>query len=120
MPDLHSLTPLLAMGPQQTPAGTAPNPTGQLVSTFGFMAIMFAVFYLLLIRPQQKKAKEMANMLKSLRPGDKVVTSGGIVGVVMSVKERTLILRSNDTKMEITKGAIAEITERSGETASES
>lgn len=108
------------MGPQPTPPGTTPNPTGQLVSTFGFMAIMFAVFYLLLIRPQQKKAKEMANMLKSLKAGDKVVTSGGIVGVVMTVKERTVILRSNDTKMEITKGAVAEITERSGDSASES
>jgi preprotein translocase subunit YajC len=120
MLDFHSLTPLLAMGSPSTPPGTAPNPTGQMVSTFGFMAIMFAVFYLLLIRPQQKKAKELATLLKSLRAGDKVVTSSGIVGVIISVKERTLILRSNDTKMEITKGAVAEVTERSGDTASES
>jgi len=108
------------MGSPQTPPGTAPNPTGQMVSTFGFMAIMFAVFYLLLIRPQQKKAKEHANLLKSLRSGDKVVTTGGVVGVVMSVKERTVIVRSNDTKLEITKGAVAEVTERSGEAPSES
>ena len=119
MLDSNSLWPLLAMG-TPPPPGTTQNPTGQMVSTFGFMAIMFAVFYLLLIRPQQKKAKELANMLKSLRAGDKIVTSSGIVGVVMSVKERSVILRSNDTKLEITKGAVAEITERSGEAASES
>lgn len=111
--------PILAMG-TPPPEGTAPNPTGQMVQTFGFMAIMFAVFYLLLIRPQQKKAKEHAALLKSLRTGDKVVTSGGIVGVVISVKERTVVVRSNDTKLEVTKGAVAEVTERTGEPATES
>jgi preprotein translocase subunit YajC len=83
-----------------------------MVSTFGFMAIMFIVFYLLLIRPQQKKAKDHANLLKSLRSGDKVVTTSGIVGTVLTVKEFTVIVRSNDTKLELTKSAVAEITER--------
>lgn len=112
MPDFHLLMPLVAMGSPQTPPGTAPNPTGQMVSTFGFMAIMFIVFYLLLIRPQQKKAKEHAALLKALRPGDKVVTNGGVVGTILTVKERTVIVRSNDTKLEITKSAVAEVTER--------
>lgn len=74
------------------------------------------VFYFLLIRPQQKKAKDHAALLKTVRPGDKVVTSSGILGVVLTVKEKTLTLRSADTKLEITKSAIAEITERSGDT----
>jgi preprotein translocase subunit YajC len=79
------------------------------------MAMLVAVFYLALIRPQQKKAKEHAALLKAVRPGDKIVTSSGIVAVVVTVKEKTLSIRSADAKLEITKSAIAEITERSGE-----
>jgi preprotein translocase subunit YajC len=74
------------------------------------------VFYFVLIRPQQKKAKQHAEMLKTVRPGDKVVTSGGIVGMVLSVKEKGgMTIRSADAKIEITRAAIAEITERGNE-----
>lgn len=76
---------------------------------------MIVIFYFVLIRPQQKKAKEHQQLLKTVKPGDKVVTSGGILGVVITVKEKTVTLRSADTKLEITKSAIAEITERSGD-----
>lgn len=100
------------------PGGTQPT-APWWVQMFPIL-LMFVVFYLLLLRPQQKKAKEHAAMLKTLRPGDKVVTSGGVVGVVISVKERTVVVRSNDTKLEVTKGSVTEVTERSGETPSES
>ena len=73
------------------------------------------VFYFALIRPQQKKAKDHAELLKAVRPGDKIVTTGGVVAVIVSVKEKTLSIRSADSKFEITKSAIAEITERGGE-----
>jgi preprotein translocase subunit YajC len=79
------------------------------------IAIMFVMLYFVLLRPQQKKAKQQENMLKTIKSGDKIVTNGGIVGVVISVKEKTLTIRSADAKFEITKGAVAEITERSGE-----
>ena len=79
---------------------------------------MFVIFYFLLIRPQQKKAKDHANLMKSIRAGDKIVTSSGIVAVVITVKEKTLSVRSADAKFEITKSAVAEITERSGESSS--
>lgn len=80
------------------------------------MILLVVVFYFALIRPQQKKAKEHAEMLKGVRPGDKIVTSGGVVAVVVTVREKTLNIRSGDAKFEITKSAIAEITERGGET----
>ena len=54
-------------------------------------------------------------MLKSVKLGDKVATSGGIVGTIISVREKNVTLRSADAKLEITKAAIAEITERGGE-----
>ena len=81
------------------------------------MLILLVIFYVALIRPQQKKAKEHAEMLKAIRPGDKIVTTGGVVAVVVTVKEKTLNIRSADSKFEITKSAIAEITERGGETS---
>ena len=81
------------------------------------LVLLVAVFYFALIRPQQKKQKEHAQLLKSVRPGDRVVTSGGVVGVILTVKEKTATIRSADAKFEITKSAIAEITERSGESS---
>lgn len=104
--DLNCTHAILAQsGQTQAPAWTSLVPLG----------LLMVVFYFILIRPQQKKAKEHAAMLKTVRPGDKILTSGGVLGVVLTVKEKTLTLRSADTKLEITKSAIAEITERSGD-----
>jgi len=107
------------MAAPPTPAGTQPDPRGQLVSTVGMLVLMGVMFYFVLIRPQQKKAKDHAALLKNVRPGDKILTSGGILGVVLTVKEKTLTLRSADTKLEVTKSAIAEITERSGDASAD-
>ena len=79
------------------------------------MVPLLIIFYFILIRPQQKKAKEHQALVKTVKPGDKVVTSGGILGVIITVKEKTVTIRSADTKLEVTKTAIGEITERSGE-----
>ncbi len=107
---------VVAMGQPPTPPGTQPDPRGQFLGTGRMSLLMMVVmFYFALIRPQQKKAKDHAKLLKTVRPGDKVVTSSGIVAVVVTVKENTLTVRSADSKFEITKAAVAEITERSGE-----
>ena len=102
---LLGLAPPAQPGQQQAPFWTSLVPLGLLV----------VVFYFVLIRPQQKKAKQHAELLKAVRAGDRVVTSGGVVGVVLSVKEKTLTIRSADAKFEVTKAAIAEITDRGGE-----
>jgi preprotein translocase subunit YajC len=97
---------------------TIPNQTGQLLQTVLMFGGIFAIFYLLMIRPQSKKAKELAAKLNSLKPGDKVITSSGIVGTVVAIKDRTLSLRSAETKLEVLKSAVSDITERAGETSS--
>ncbi len=76
------------------------------------LLLIMVVFYVILIRPQQRKAKEHEQLLKTLRPKDKVVTSGGVMGVIVSVQEKTVTLRSADTKLEVLKSAVSEITER--------
>ena len=57
------------------------------------MAAIFAIFYFLLIRPQQKRAKEHKAMMDALKKGDKVITSGGIYGLVESVGQHTVTLK---------------------------
>jgi preprotein translocase subunit YajC len=79
------------------------------------LVLMVVVFYFILIRPQQKRAKEHENTLKTLKAGDKVLVSGGIVGVVISVKDKNVSIRSADSKFEVLKSAVTEITERGGE-----
>jgi preprotein translocase subunit YajC len=98
---------------QPPPAGTAPNQTAQMLQMLGTFAILGIIFYFLMIRPQQTKAKEHTRLLKSLKPGDKILTNGGIVGVVITVKEKSVSIRSADAKLEIVKSAVAEITDRS-------
>jgi preprotein translocase subunit YajC len=113
--NLPSINAILALAPT-TPAGQQANPKGQLIQMIGTFAIMGVIFYLLLIRPQQKRTKDQANLLKTIKAGDKIVTSGGIVGIVVSVKDKTVSFRSADAKMEILKSAVSEILER-GETS---
>ena len=105
---------LLAMGP---PPGQQPGTSAPWYVTMFPIFLMVFVFYFVFIRPQQRKAKEHDSLMKTLRSGDKIVTSSGIVGIVVSVKERTLAIRSADTKLEILKSAVTEITERAGEAA---
>lgn len=109
--NLSALSVLLAMAPPTQPGQQAPPVWTSLVP----LVLLVAVFYFALIRPQQKKQKDHAELLKTVRPGDKVVTTGGVVGVIVTVKDKTATVRSADAKFEITKSAIAEITERSGE-----
>ena len=101
--------------PAGPPTALQESQQAQLIKMLGTFALMGVMFWLLLIRPQSKKAKELATLLKSIRPGDKVETNSGIVGIVVSVKEKTVSIRSADTKLELLKGAIASVTERSGE-----
>jgi preprotein translocase subunit YajC len=107
---LNGITVLLA---DQQPA--ALNPTGQTIKLIMMMVIFVVIMWFLMIAPQRKKAKEQDTMLKALRAGDKIVTSSGIIGVVLSVKDKSISIRSAETKLEILKSAITEVTDRSGE-----
>jgi preprotein translocase subunit YajC len=70
--------------------------------------IIGVVFYLLVFMPMRKKQKKVEAMISALRSGDKVITSGGIYGVIRGVKDKTLILQVADqVKIEIAKSAVA-------------
>jgi preprotein translocase subunit YajC len=95
----------------------AAQPGQPLWTSLVMPALLIVIFYFALIRPQQQKAKQHAALLKAVRAGDRIITNSGIVGVVLSVKEKTLSIRSADAKFEITKSAVAEITERTAESS---
>ena len=79
------------------------------------LVLMVVMMYFMMIRPQSQQRKRLAQMLETLKSGDKVVTTSGIVGVVVSVKDKTISLRSADAKMEMTKSSVVEILERGGD-----
>ena len=74
--------------------------------------LMIGVVYLMMIRPQQKKQKAWAEMLASIKTGDRVTTSGGLRGVVLQVKDDIVILRvqPDNIKLEFVKSAISAVT----------
>lgn len=102
---------------QATPA--APPAGQQQGSPFGLlipMVLVFVIMYFMMIRPQQKRAKQQAEMLKTLKSGDRVVTASGIMGTVISVKDKTVSIRSADAKFEVTKASVTEIIQGSDAT----
>ena len=84
--------------------------TASFLTTIVPFVLIIGIFYFFLIRPQNKKQKETQKMIDALQKGDKVVTIGGIHGVVSSTKEKTVIVKvDDDVKIEFTRSAIAAV-----------
>ena len=100
---------LYAMG--SAGGGSAPqqgqgNPFGFLI----MMALIFGIFYFLTIKPQKKKQKERQEMISRVEKGDKVITSGGIYGMVTGTKEKTLVIKvADNVKIEFARSAISRV-----------
>ena len=76
---------------------------------------MVFIFYFMILRPQQQRAKAQQKLLSALKAGDRVVTASGIIGTVTSVKDKQVSLRSADAKFEVTKASVTEILPASSE-----
>src|SRR5271155_1556895 len=87
-------------------------PGGGGLLTLAPLLFIFAIFYFLLIMPQQKKQKKWQAMLGELKNGDKVVTSGGVRGTILSLKDDVLILRvpPDNLKLEISRASVVSVT----------
>lgn len=74
------------------------------------MILIIGVFYMLLIRPQQKRQRELQQTIAGLKAGDKVVTTGGVIGTITTVRDTSFLIRSADKSiLEIARSAIAGI-----------
>jgi len=90
-------------------AGEQGSPLGTLWS-FLPIILIFPIFYFLVIMPQQKTRKKHHAMLENLKKGDRVVTSSGIIGTIVSVDKDTIVLQvAPEVKMRIVKGAVSEM-----------
>jgi len=78
---------------------------------FAPLIFIFAIFYFLLIMPQQRRQKKWQQMLSELKPGDKVVTSGGIRGTILTIKDDAVHLRvpPDNLRLEISRGSISSV-----------
>jgi preprotein translocase subunit YajC len=92
--------------------------SGAGMTSLLMMVAIFAIFYFLLIMPQQKRQKKWQNMLANLKAGDRVTTTGGIIGIILSIRQGegadtgNIILRvaPDNLKLEVARNAIASVT----------
>lgn len=86
------------------------NPQVGMMANLFPLALIFLIFYFILIRPQQKQQKEFKKLVEGLKKNDQVVTIGGIHCTVVNVKEKTLVVRIDEnTRIEIDKTAVARV-----------
>ena len=89
--------------PQQSPGQNLWMMLGPALLVFMFIFMMSS---------QRKRAKQQEQLIKNLKSGDKVSTSSGIIGTIVTVKDRSVSIRSEDSKLEVLKSAVTEVLER--------
>jgi len=82
---------------------------GGILVTLAPLILMFVVFYFLLIRPQQKRQKQVKQMQDDLQKGDSIVTIGGMHGVVHAIDEGTVVITAGDTKLTYDRSSIRDV-----------
>lgn len=92
-------------------AGNAPAAPGAGITMLPLL-LLIPIFYFLMIRPQQKRQKQWQSMLSGIKSGDRITTSGGIRGTIISIKDDAIIIRvaPDNLKLEVAKSAIASVT----------
>ena len=90
------------------PAGGEPAEGGFDYSIIIFMVLIFGVFYFLMIRPQRKRQKEHQQLVEELKKGDKVITAGGIYGVIESTSEDNIVIKvESGATIRVARGSVA-------------
>lgn len=101
------LTTVVAMAPTQGQEQQSP------VFMFGWLGIMIVIFYFMLIRPQQRREKERRALLESIKSGDRVVFSGGIIGMIANVKDKTYTIKiADNVKIEVSRAAVSQVLDK--------
>ncbi len=91
-------------------AGGASKGGGQGYEGLIMLVLMFAIFYFLLIRPQQKRAKQHRELVSALKPGDQIVTAGGLYGKVAAIEETTVTVEvATGVKIKMNRSSVTEV-----------
>lgn len=95
----------LAMAPQGGEGGG-----GSMVSTIIMFGAIFAIFYFMIIRPQQKRAKEREKLLSNIEKGDKIITSGGVHATIVGIEEKSVLIEiAPNVKVKIERSAVGSV-----------
>jgi len=108
---MYNLAYAMSQSPQNIPGKPGPSPLAGLFP----ILLIFAIFYFLLIRPQQKQQKKHRELLTQLKKNDEVVTNGGIYGTIVNLDEETVTLRVDDnTRIKFQKNTISFVKKKTG------
>ena len=103
-------TMILGMG---TPAAGQGQSQGSGMLMMGYMAIIFALFYFMMIRPQMKREKERKKLIENIKAGDRILFCGGLLGVVAQVKDQAFVVKiAENVKIEIARGAVVRVLDK--------
>jgi preprotein translocase subunit YajC len=79
----------------------------------GMMVLMMAIFYVILIRPQRRREQERRNLIDNVKTGDRILFSGGILGTIANVKEKTFTVKiAEKVKIEVSRSAVSQVLEK--------
>jgi len=102
----------LILGMGTPPAGQGQG-QGSGMLMMGYMAIIFALFYFMMIRPQMKREKERKKLIENIKAGDRILFCGGLLGVVASVKDQAFVVKiAENVKIEIARGAVLRVLDK--------
>ena len=100
---MNSLLSMIVLAQEAAPGGGG-------LGIFPFLILMLIMMYFLMIRPQRKKQKELQAQVNAMKTGDKIVTTGGLHGLITNIKERTVIIKvADNVKLEFEKSSIATV-----------
>jgi preprotein translocase subunit YajC len=107
-----NLVPMVA----QIAGGQQGGGANSLLMVGGYMAIIFAIFYFMVIMPQKRKEKARKALIDSIKTGERIIFSGGMIGTVANVRDNILVVKvSENVKVEILRGAVLKVLEKGAE-----
>lgn len=116
---MQTMMNFVTVGMGGLPGGSG-APAGQQspVMMIGWVVIMLALFYFLLIRPQQRKEKERRALIANIKTGDRVIFSGGLIGIVTNIKDNIFTIKiADNTKVDVLRSAVVRVIHKDEELA---
>ena len=103
-----------------TPGGSASGQSQSPAFMIGWLVLMVGIFYFMMIRPQQRREKERRALLSAVKSGDRVLFSGGMLGIVTNVKDKILVIKiADNVKVEVVRSAVTQVLGKDEEPAAE-